>query len=778
MRIRLPKSPTLRIAGLVLAALVLSLAMARILPHAPLSARVPLSRAVYARGGELLRVPLADDEQIRLWTPLSSISPFSVQAALLYEDRWFRFHPGVNPLSLGRAVRSILSGGRRLGGSTITMQLARRLYDIDSRRATGKMKQILAALWLEARFGKEEILEAYLNLVPFGGNVEGIGAASLVLFGKTPDRLSLPEALSLTLLPQNPNQRLQSLRAGAHAPELARMREALGRRLLARWPSAGDARVLNLGVTARSSDLPFLAPHFTDQMLAESPGGDAVKSTLNLSLQRLLERQVRRFVESERRLGVDNAAALLVDTRDMGVRAVVGSADFFDDDIFGQVNGTRARRSPGSVLKPFVYALGMEQGVIHPHSVLRDAPVAFSAYSPENFDGRYAGPLSATDALVRSRNIPALMVAAKLDRPTYYQFLVGAGVDLPQPENYYGLGLVLGTGEVTMEEVATLYASLANHGVLRPLLRHADDAATTPVRVLSEEASWLVLDMLAKNPRPTSPHLPTAEARMPLPWKTGTSWGFRDAWSAGLVGPYVLVVWVGDFTGRSNPEFVGIKTAAPLFFSVVDALAAHEHALATPVWPRPKGIVKVDVCGESGQLPGPDCPHRRSTWFIAGRSPTATCEIHRAFDIDVATGRRVCEKRAHGSVRRDVFEVWPTDMLKLWSAAGLPRKTPPPAAPGCEAEQDVPGAPPRITSPLNGVAYTLRPGKGNETLAFLAETDGDAHEVFWYVGKRFAGKAPSGRPWLWKMEPGTFVVRAVDDRGRSDAQTLRVEVSP
>ncbi len=379
---------------------------------------------------------------------------------------------------------------------------------------------------------------------------------------------------------------------------------------------------------------------------------------------------------------------------------------------------------------------------------------------------------------MRSRNIPALMVAAKLDRPTYYQFLVGAGVDLPKPESYYGLGLVLGTGEVTMEEVATLYASLANRGELRPLRRRLADAGAAPVRVLSEEATWLVLDMLAKNPRPTSPQLPTADTRLPLPWKTGTSWGFRDAWSAGLVGPYVLVVWVGDFTGRSNPEFVGIKTAAPLFFSVVDALAAHERALTTPLWPRPKGVVKVDVCSESGQLPGPDCPHRRPTWFIAGRSPTATCEIHRAFDIDVATGRRVCDQRAHGPVRHEMFEVWPTDMLKLWSSAGLPRKTPPPATPGCAAEQDVPGAPPRITSPLHGVAYTLRPGKGNETLAFLAETDGDAHEVFWYVGKRFAGKAPSGRPWLWKMEPGTFVVRAVDDRGRSDAQTLRVEVSP
>jgi penicillin-binding protein 1C len=772
------QSSAIRGTGLALLALVLTLVVARFLPHQPLSARVPLSRAVYARAGELLRVTLADDEQVRLWTPLSRISPLSVQAALLYEDRWFRFHPGVNPLSLGRAVRSIFADGRRVGASTITMQLARRLYDIDSRRATGKLEQILAALWLEARFGKDEILEAYLNLVPCGGNLEGIGAASLVLFGKAPDRLSLPEALSLALLPQNPNQRVQALRAGARAPGFVRMREALGQRLLARWPSAGDARTLNLGVTVRTGDLPFLAPHFTDQLLAAPATGDVVKTTLDLPLQRLLERQVHRFVETERRLGVDNAAAMLVDTRDMGVRAVVGSADFFDDGIFGQVNGTRARRSPGSVLKPFVYALGMEQGVIHPHSVLRDAPVAFSAYAPENFDGRYAGPLSATDALVRSRNIPALMVAAKLDRPTYYQFLVGAGVDLPQPESYYGLGLVLGTGEVSMEEVATLYASLANHGVLRPLHRHADDAASAPVRVLSEEATWLVLDMLAKNPRPTSPHLPTTDARLPLPWKTGTSWGFRDAWSAGLVGPYVLVVWVGDFTGRSNPEFVGIKTAAPLFFSVVDALAAHERSWAAPIWPRPKAVVKVDVCGESGQRPGPDCPHRRPTWFIAGRSPTATCDIHRAFDVDLATGRRVCQTPAHGPVRREVFEVWPTDMLKLWSAAGLPRKTPPPAAPGCEAEQDAPGAPPRITSPLNGVAYTLRPGKGNETLAFLAETDGDAHEVFWYVGKRFAGKTPSGRPWLWTMEPGTFVVRAVDDRGRSDAQTLRVEVSP
>jgi penicillin-binding protein 1C len=261
-------------------------------------------------------------------------------------------------------------------------------------------------------------------------------------------------------------------------------------------------------------------------------------------------------------------------------------------------------------------------------------------------------------------------------------------------------------------------------------------------------------------------------------WKTGTSWGFRDAWSAGLVGPYVLVVWVGDFSGRSNPEFVGIKTAAPLFFSLVDALAAHDAGLGSPVRTRPKGLVRAEVCAESGQVPGPHCTHKRSTWMIAGHSPTGSCEIHRVFDIENATGRRVCAARPpQGSTRQEVFEVWPTDLLKLWSAAGLPRRTPPAALPGCPAEQEVGGAPPRITSPGHGVTYTLRPGKGNDTLALLAETDGDAHEVFWYLGRRFAGKTASGRPWLWKMKPGTFVVRAVDDRGRSDVRTLRVEVS-
>jgi len=769
MRIRFHRSRRFQGACLAIASTLLAL---RFLPHERLGANLPRSTAVYADKGELLRLTLAEDEQYRQWVPLDRISPLAVEAVIRYEDRWFRYHPGVNPVSLFRAVGSLFGPGRRLGGSTLTMQLARRLYGIDSRRPWGKIQQAAAALWIEARHSKADILEAYLNLAPYGGNLEGIAAASRRYFGKAPDRLALPEALALALLPQNPNRRSQAMRAPNTGPELRGLVARLGERLPIQDATIGDQRLARLGAPARAEGLPFLAPHFVDHLLADPRRQGDLHTTLSLPLQRLLERQVRRLVESRRSRGVQNAAALLIDTRDMGVRGLVGSADFHDEAIQGQVSAIPARRSPGSVLKPFVYALGMEQGVIHPRSILRDVPVSFSAYSPENFDGRFMGPLTATEALVRSRNIPALLVAAQLDHPSFHQFLVGAGVHLPMPEAHYGLGLALGTGDVSMEDVAMLYAALANQGVLRPLRYLDTDPRVDGVRILSEESAWLTIDMLIKNPRPQGPRIASADHLPPLPWKTGTSWGFRDAWSAGLVGPYVLVVWVGDFAGRSNPAFVGVESAAPLFFGVVDALAA-DRPLPSPRWARPPKVVEIDLCAESGHLPNPLCPRLQKGWFIAGRSPSTTCTVHREFTLDTA-GRRLCQPAGPG--RRVVYEVWPTEFLKIFSAAGLPRQVPPPPAPGCEKEQSADGHPPRITSPLAGTVYGLRPGK--EQLPFLAEADGDTHAIFWYVDRQFAGKSQGGKPWFWTMAPGDHVVRAVDDRGRSDAQPLHVELEP
>ena len=284
-----------------------------------------------------------------------------------------------------------------------------------------------------------------------------------------------------------------------------------------------------------------------------------------------------------------------------------------------------APRSPGSTLKPFVYALGLDQGVIHPATMLRDVPTAFAAYSPENFDGRFVGPLSARDALIRSRNVPALSVAARLSRPSLYDLLKTSGVTLPYPEAHYGLGLVLGTGEVTMEDLVRLYGALWNHGIARGLAwrqptrrrarsgRDGDGAGGAPgagdVRLMSEESAFLVLDMLLDNPAPGARHGATASARaVPVAWKTGTSWGFRDAWAVGVFGSYVLAVWVGDFSGAGNPAFVGAEAAAPLFFQIVDSIAAREPAAAWFPHAPPPGVHRVEVCALSGGLPTSTLP--------------------------------------------------------------------------------------------------------------------------------------------------------------------------
>jgi penicillin-binding protein 1C len=760
------------------------------IPRPPLAARFGTSTAVYDSDGRLLRLTLAPDEQYRLWTPLGKISPQLVEAVLRYEDRWFPLHPGVNPIAIGRAVRMTYGGGgRRVGGSTVTMQLARRLWRLETRTIGGKLVQMARALQLEMQYSKDEILEAYLNTAPYGGNVEGVGAASLILFGKPPASLTLTEALTLAVIPQNPTRR-GAPSGGAEAAEGASLARARSQ-LVATWLEAHpehekEAALLRVPIALRPRGaLPFHAPHFVDAVLASQPDNRPaeIRTTLDLRLQRLLERHAKAWVARQRRIGITNTAAMLVDWRTMDVKAQLGSVDWFDDTIDGKVNGALAKRSPGSALKPFVYALAIDQGVIHPETTLKDAPASFGAYSPENFDGKFAGPIPAREALVRSRNVPAVMLAGKLNRPSVYELLKQGGVSRLADESRYGLGIALGAAEVTMEELVALYAALGAGGVWRPLRHRATDP-TLPigdgVRLLSEEASFVTTDMLRENPRPDRSRALDEQRVIPA-WKTGTSWGFRDAWAVGLVGRYVLAVWVGNFDGEGNPAFVGVQAAAPLFFEIVDSLVAADPSLANDDAARrpPRGLRRVHVCAVSGQLPTPHCQRTKPTWFLPGRSPIAPCDVHRAIVIDDKSGRRACAATT-GPTHTEVFEVWPSDLAKLFAQAGLPRRALPPPAPGCDDVDDTgAGAPPKITSPLRGVTYTLRPGKPDGTrVALSAITDGDARELHWFVNQEYVGKAMSGETIFYEPRPGTFVVRAIDDRGRTDSRELRVELAP
>ncbi|QJQ01378.1 penicillin-binding protein 1C [Herbaspirillum rubrisubalbicans Os34] len=761
-----------------LALLVLLLVGMRLLPHMPLRQWSATSAAIYARDGQLLRLSLAADEQYRVWTPLSQIDPRLVEAVLMYEDRWFYWHPGINPLALVRALGSTYGSGNRQGASTLTMQLARRLYGIRSQHLAGKLEQMMAALWLEMRYSKAELLEAYLNLAPYGGNIEGVATASLIYFHKRTDHLSLPEILSLAVIPQNPAKRGGQRRDTAYPQARLQAQRRLLQRWLQRHPELERYRseLETPPVLHSTAEMPFLAPHVTDQLLRSQRSGE-LWSSIDLPQQALLERIIRQFIASGRAVGVSNAAAMLVERESGRVRALVGSADYFDRAIDGQVNGTLAKRSPGSTLKPFIYALALDQGLIHPMSMLKDGPTQFGPFSPENFDGRFIGPISAQQALVRSRNIPAVALAASLKEPGLYGLLQQSGVARLASPSHYGLALALGGGELSMEELARLYLMLGNGGRLgavRYLERDPEQAALTPPKsLLSPEAAFITLQMLQTNPRPDTgqPAVP------PVAWKTGTSWGFRDAWSIGLVGRYVLLVWVGNFDGSSNPALVGVKTAAPLFFRIVDGLRLQtRQALAPIVATAPPNLTRVEVCRASGDLPNAFCHDTVSTWFIPGKSPIKVSNLHRAVRIDERTGRATCVD-GPGS-RVEIFEYWSDDMRKLFKEAGIARKEPPqeldcghPANP--QAEDG-----PQIVSPNPGAIYSLRLSRADAIL-LRANAVQTHQQLFWFVNEGLIGKAEVGQSLNWTPPaPGRYQIRVIDQEGRSDSREVEVEFLP
>lgn len=748
----------------------------RFMPRAPLAERFQSSTAVYDANGRLLRLMLSADDKYRVWVSLQNISPILKDAVLLHEDQYFYRHFGINPLALLRATWKTLSGGRKQGGSTVSMQVVRKLYNLNSRTVSGKLTQLIRAIQLEFNYSKDEILEAYLNLVPFSQNIEGVAAASLIYFSKRADKLTLPEALTLAVIPQSPLRRDPSQ---VSTEPLWKARIALYRKWKLTYDvTKSDAALIDLPLAIRNlDDLPFRAPHFVARVLNERDTGTQVNTTLDFKLQGLLERHVKSYVQQQNRFGVRNAAAMLVDYRTMEVKALVGSADFFNNTIDGQVNGTLAKRSPGSTLKPFIYALAIDQGIIHPLSILKDAPINFGAFNPENFDGQFVGPISAQDALIRSRNVPAVTIAAKLASPSFYDFLKSSGIAKMQSENHYGLSLVLGGGELTMEELVALYAMLANRGVLKPLRMTAENIQSQGVRVLSDEASFMTLEMLKENPRPD--HLVYKHGNdLPVYWKTGTSYGFRDAWSIGIAGSYVIAVWIGNFNGESNPALIGGQMAAPLFFQLIDSLQAHHGGLREPLFRSPRNAVKLEVCAASGDLPNTYCPVRATTWFIPGKSPIKVSELHRPVLIDNRTGLSACPGY-QGAVHTEIFEFWPSDMQRLFIRAGIPRRSVPSPVKQCLFANAVNGKAPKIVSPVRGLTYELRmQNKTNESIGLQASTDGDVSEIFWFVNDSFIGKARRGNTLHW-MPPGagSYLIRAVDEMGRADSRDLKISIS-
>ncbi len=581
---------TIAIAGLLLA--VTLWLLDRAFPLALPGVRTDFARLVLDRNGHPLRA-FADSKGVwRYPVGLEDVSPYYVEALLGYEDRWFWHHPGINPLALLRAAWQNLHSGRIVsGGSTLTMQVARLLHP-HRRSLLGKLTQILRALQLEWHLDKREILTLYLNRAPFGGTVEGIAAASHAYLSKSPAELTRAEAALLAVLPQAPSR----LRPDRHPRRAQAARNKVLDRLAREgiWSEEAVAEARREPVAGYRLHQPMRAPLLARRLTQTWPDVRVITSTIDAALQ---ARARSTLVHYLRRLPKQSSAAvLIVDNVSAEVRAYIGSADFFDAERYGHVDMVHARRSPGSTLKPFLYGLALDAGLIHSESLLIDAPRVGRPYRPANFEGGFSGPVSVSRALQQSLNVPAVNLLEHYGPHHFVARLRNGGLDLQLPTGAEpNLSVILGGVGVSLETLVSAYVGLSNGGEVRPLVFRKGDRPT-PRRLLSPGAAWIVRDILRRTPEPGRLSDMLSVQRHDIAWKTGTSYGFRDSWAIGGSDRWTVGVWVGRPDGTPMPGHWGGETAAPLMFQLFRMLPSANRSAPT----RPESVSKETICWPLG----------------------------------------------------------------------------------------------------------------------------------------------------------------------------------
>jgi len=757
-------------AALLTTLLVLDLAF-----PPPLPGRDDTATVVTAADGTPLRA-FADGEGIwRYPATVDSVSPLYLEALLTYEDRWFRHHPGINPGALARALAQWLRSGRIVsGGSTLSMQVARILEGGDTRSATGKLRQMARALQLEARLSKDQILQLYLERAPFGGTIEGVEAASWAYLGKPASALSPAEAALLAVLPQAPSR----LRPDRH-PEAARVaRDKVLARMQARgvWSVEQVAEARMEPVVARSLRVPQHAALLAQRLRQGHPQARRLVTTLDPNLQRDLEERVAAYFAA---LPPRTSAALLVvDNASLQARAYVGSVEFGDRDRLGHVDMVRAWRSPGSTLKPFLYGMALEQGLIHSESLLVDAPQDFGGYRPGNFGEAFNGPVAAASALRLSLNVPAVDLLERVGPSRFAARLEHAGLPLRFPRGARpGLPLILGGTSARLEDLVGAYAALQRGGIAGQV-RYLEDEPLLQRRMLSPGAAWIVREVLQAAPRPGRAAGAFGSRTPPVAWKTGTSYGFRDAWAIGGTRRYTVGVWVGRPDGTPLPGQYGAVTALPLLLDTLDSLP-HRPGDADPQ-PRPDPVQAVAVCWPLGiaaaATPAALCQRRLEAWSLDGVVPPTLPERdarlwspgRERFVVDARTGLRLSPGcRAGDPVREAEVARWPA-LVTSWLPAETRRASSlPPLAPDCADDGREQASSLRVEGIVERATLAPAPG-GHGGLRLQVRALGASTPVQWLLDGRWIARTAPGQAFTHDYAsagPGPHVLSALADNG-------------
>jgi penicillin-binding protein 1C len=771
--------------GLAAAALLAALAVAGWLALIAAAARMPIdlsrltsgdvSSHLFDRHGRPLRAYLGNDERWRIPVTLDEVSPWLVKATLAVEDERFFHHGGIDPLAVARAALTNIARARIVSGaSTISMQVAM-LGEPRTRSLGWKLRQAFRALQVERRLTKRQILELYFTNAPYGGNVCGAEAAARRYFAKSARDLTLAEAALLAGVPQSPSR----LRPDRHpAAALRRQRVVLDRmlqtgaitreerdRALAAKPAVGAYDALNE------------APHFCDYVHYLYPRETRLTTTLDLAIQREAERMLRARVAALRPQGVTNGAVVIVDNATGDVLAMVGSADYSSQSDAGQVNGALAVRSPGSALKPLIYALCFDQRVLLPATILCDVPVNFRGYDPENFDQTYQGLVRADKALAWSLNIPAIEALRCAGLGPTLRLLRQCGIKtLRQPPDDYGLSLAIGTCGVRLADLTNAYAVLARGGTYRPWRVSARCPTPAPERVLSPGACYFVCAALSDSHlRPPESVAAGLAGLQGVAWKTGTSSGFRDAWTVACDANHTVGVWIGNFDGRPSRALVGAQAAAPVALGLIRMLRGRQAA----AWPRPTAdVTTAVVCAETGLAPNADCPTTKTVEALAatGSASLPVCTVHRRIWIDRVTGHELCTRCMAGREPESrVMAIWPPQAA-AWLAHNSRTFAPrPPHLAECPGAARNAG--PRIVRPRPGDNFVLTGERSLEAqkVALEATAPPPTGRLYWFLNGELVATAEPRQTAFLVPRPGTHSLRCADDFGRADWVTFTVE---
>lgn len=751
---------------------ILFLGLDALFPFPESALHRPAARLVLDRDGRPLRAFLAPDGQWRFPLALEEVAPVMRKALLLSEDRWFFYHPGVNPLATLRAAKDNLLSGRIVsGGSTLAMQVAR-LAEPRPRTFRSKLIEAFRALQLRWHHSPEKILEHWLNMAPFGGNIVGVGAASRLYFNKSPDRLSLGEAALLTALPRAPNAYDPVRNPDAARTVRQRVLQRLADHFTRQELSQADQEPLPRQLTP----LPMRAPHFALEALVRIPG-PRLHTSLDQHVQQMAEEAVRARIPELRRQGLESAAVVVLDTATREVRAMVGSPSFFDDKHAGQINGTLIRRSPGSTLKPFLYAQAMDKGLLFPQALMLDIPTDFSGYAPENYDGGFRGAVSAEYALAHSLNVPAVRLLARVGLDDFLELLHHGGLSgLNQAASHYGLPLVLGGGEVTLLNLVNLYATMAQGGEHHPVRFSSQDQDAPPgLRLFSKEACYLVTRILARVERPDMPQSWALTSAAPeVAWKTGTSFGHRDAWAVGYSGRYTIGVWVGNLDGQATKGISGARHAGPLLFDLFRQI--EDQAATLPDFGELE-LAEVELCAQSRKLPHAGCEERITATILPGRTELEQDDWSVRIFVEKSSGLRLAGDCLAGrDYRVQTILQYPPALAAWRSSVGLPVSHLPEMHPDCALRPETGGL--RIISPDPATPYRVRTDAPPQyqQISLAADAPPDAGELYWFLNGRLLGRTAPGIPFfLPPPVPGRYKIAVQDEQGRTDSLWFAVE---